>query len=70
MTVHDLSDDPYRRCGLRANPFANHGPDEAVSGIDRGLLPAAPAPGGRRLVRVTNRDRALGRIHQPTNHAA
>jgi hypothetical protein len=45
-------DDPYRRCGLPANPFANRGPQEAVSWIDRGLLPATPAPGGRRLVQV------------------
>jgi hypothetical protein len=50
--LHVLVDDPYRRCGLPANPFANSGPHDDVSWIDRGLLPAVPMPGRRLLVQV------------------
>jgi hypothetical protein len=44
--------DPYRRCGLAANPFA-HGDAAATAAawVDRGL-PPPPGPGGRRLVQV------------------
>jgi hypothetical protein len=43
--------DPYRRCGLAANPFAHGGAGEPAAWVDRGL-PPPPAPGGRRLVQV------------------
>ncbi|MBI3688257.1 MAG: hypothetical protein HY241_13150 [Actinobacteria bacterium] len=49
----DDHDDPYRRCGLRANPFAHGdgGPQDAAGWVDRGL-PAAAEPGRHRLVQV------------------
>jgi len=46
-------DDPYRRCGLRENPFAHDAGDRRAppSWVDRGT--AAPAePGRRQLVQV------------------
>jgi len=44
--------DPYRRCGLAANPFAHGDAGEpAAAWVDRGL-PPPPAPGARRLVQV------------------
>jgi hypothetical protein len=46
------SGDPYRRCGLAANPFAHDAPGgEAAGWVDRGL-PAAAGAGGHRLVQV------------------
>lgn len=46
-------DDPYRCCGLQANPFAHGdgGPPAAAGWVDRGL-PAPAEPGRRRLVQV------------------
>jgi hypothetical protein len=46
-------DDPYLRCGLRANPFAHGagGPQDEAGWVDRGLPSAAP-PGQCRLVQV------------------
>jgi len=47
-----VAGDPYRRCGLAANPFANGDAAETPAcWVDRGL-PAPPGPGRRRLVQV------------------
>lgn len=43
--------DPYRRCGLAANPFAHGDVAAPADWVDRGL-PPPPEPGGRRLVQV------------------
>jgi len=43
--------DPYRRCGLRANPFAHDDADHAPGWVDRGL-PGPAVAGGRCLVQV------------------